>query len=80
MPKIISISLTSEEKDFLDNMELSPTALMKQKIMEMMTSTLSQRKRIQELEELYDKECQNSSRKSRFIVSKGLLEEFNGFN
>jgi hypothetical protein len=47
---VTSISLTSQEKEWLDDMELSPTALIKQKIMEMMTNSMAQRRRVLELE------------------------------
>lgn len=74
--KIISISLTAQEKEWLDDMEISPTALMKQKIMEMMTSSLVQRKRIKELEENVAKLQARVEDTYSFMKEKGVLDEY----
>ncbi len=50
MTKIISISLTDEEKGYLEDMELSPTALLKIKIQENMLGSLSLRRTIDKYE------------------------------
>lgn len=80
MTKILSISVTDEEKQWLDDMELSPTALIKQKISEMMTSSRAQSKRIRQLEDHVVKIGQLLERKGTFIAEKNLEEEFNKWN
>lgn len=78
--KIISISLTGQEKEWLDDMELSPTALMKQKISEMMTSSLVQRKRVKELEDTIERLTKRIESLSNYINKKGLYDEYLAFN
>lgn len=78
--KIVSISLTQQEKEWLDDMDLSPTALMKQKIGEMMTSSLAQRKRVKELEEVVERLNKRLEKVYQFIESKGLYNELEGYN
>lgn len=74
--KIISISLTAQEKEWLDDMEISPTALMKQKITEMMTSSIAQRKRIKELEEKIENFVKRIDGLYSFLEEKGLTDEY----
>lgn len=74
--KIISISLTAQEKEWLDDMDISPTALMKQKISEMMTSSLVQRKRIKELEEKVENFVKRIEDVYSFLEEKGLSDEY----
>lgn len=78
MAKIISISITEEEKQYLDDMELSPTALFKQKLLELMTSSRAQAKRIRQLEQDYEKLDKISMDRLKFIMDNGLIEKYNG--
>lgn len=75
MVKIISISLSDEEKAYLDDMEISPTALMKQKILELMTSSIAQRKRVKELETTVTKLAERLEQTYKYVESKGLSED-----
>lgn len=79
MAKIVSISMTEQEKEWLDDMEISPTALMKQKISEMMTSSLSQRKRIKDLEENIEKLVLRIEKMYQFMETKSILSEWESF-
>lgn len=47
MVKIISISLTETEKKFLDDMELSPTGLFKQKLKEVMENSYNYQNKLE---------------------------------
>lgn len=76
MSKIISISLTHQEKQWLEDMELSPTALIKQKITEMQVSTLAQRNRIKGLEANIQLMQNRVALLYKFIEEKKLFEEF----
>jgi hypothetical protein len=80
MGKIISISLTDEEKEWIDAMELSPTALMKFKIQESMLNSLGMRKQLKEQAEKIERLAQNIQKYATFLETKQLVEEFNGFN
>jgi len=80
MVKIISVSLTEDEKGWLEDMDISPTALIKQKISEMMTSSMSQRKRIMALEAEAASNELISQKRLKFIMDKGLTDEYNGTN
>lgn len=75
--QIISISLTATEKEFLEYMELSPTALMKQKISELMTSSMAQRKEIAHLRENIAKLQDRISSFNIYLDEKNLLEDYN---
>lgn len=55
MTKILSISVTDEERDFLDMYNISPTALMKTRIQEMMTSTIGERKKMAEMQQTIER-------------------------
>lgn len=80
MAKILSISVTAEEKQWLEDMNLSPTALIKQKIGEMQTASRAQRQRIVELERELEQTQEVSMKRLKFIIDKGLSEEYNGLN
>lgn len=53
--KIVSVSLTPQEKEFLDSMDISPTALIKQKIIEVMGGTLALRTEIKQKKDALEK-------------------------
>lgn len=76
MTKIISISLTDEEKQFLEDMELSPTALLKNKIQELQGGLMGARKRVAELEASIEKHSAYKQNLADFINKKGLMDEF----
>lgn len=72
---VTSISLTSQEKEWLDDMELSPTALLKQKISEMMTNSMAQRRRVAELEKNIEKLQNRLAFIYEFMEKEKVLEK-----
>lgn len=76
MTRIISISLTDEEKEWLDDMELSPTFLMKHAVAQMMGGTAQVKKRNKELSEKIEALAGKLGRALKVLAKHELMQEY----
>lgn len=80
MTKIISISITEEEKAFLELMDLSPTGLFKQRIEQVKRDSSNYQKKLLELEEIIRNQNKTINEQDLLIeeYSKKLADFKNG--
>jgi hypothetical protein len=77
MVKIISISLTDEEKAWIDFNNVSPTALFKQKLQDYMIDSAHYRNKIKELMEIIEIQKKESTGLIETIeIYKHLIENY----
>jgi len=76
MAKIISISLSEEDKKLLDVMQLSPSGLMKQKLFEVRENASNYQKLISEKDQAIERLLKLNRKLLEFVESKNLSDEF----
>lgn len=79
MTKILSISVADSEKEYLESMDLSPTALFKQKLSEIMASGRAQAKRVEALEINIQKLQDRIALFYRFLETEKMFEKYANF-
>lgn len=76
MANIISVSITSEQAEFLQEMDLSPSKLLQSRIDEILESNKVNVRQIQEKERKIAFLMETINKQRDFIEAKGLMNEF----
>ena len=76
MANIISVSITSEQAEFLQEMDLSPSKLLQSRIDEILESNKVNVRQIQEKERKISFLMETINKQRDFIEAKGLMNEF----
>ncbi len=79
MVRILSVSVSEEDKVMLDDMELSPSGLLKQKLGEVRQNSLNFKNRVLDLEQNIAKLQELSKQAYAFIERHGLSDEYQRF-
>jgi len=76
MSNIISVSITSEQASFIEEMDLSPSKLLQARIDEIQESNKVNVKQIQDRERKIAFLMETINKQRDFIEAKGLMNEF----
>ena len=82
MAVIISVSLTQEQKTFLDEMELSASSLLQSCIMDKIESNKVNARVVRDMQNRVNAIRENLEKMSKFINDQGLMDKWlqtNGF-
>lgn len=78
MATIISVSLSKEQKDFIDEMAISPSELLQRSINDLIESSKVSQKQVQDLTRKISFLQETINKQRDFIESNGLMEKFLG--
>lgn len=76
MAVVISVSITKEQKDFLDEMQVSPSELLQRSITDMIQSHKINREAVLELQRKLQVWIEMAQKQREFIEKRGILEEY----
>ena len=78
MATIISVSLSKEQKDFIDEMAISPSELLQRSINDLIESSKVSQKQVQELTRKIGFLQETINKQRDFLESNGLMDKFLG--
>jgi hypothetical protein len=78
MSTIISVSLSSKQKEFIDEMAISPSELIQRSIDDLIESSKVSQKQVQELSRRITSLQEVLNKQRDFIETNGLMDKFLG--
>lgn len=78
MATIISVSLSKEQKEFIDEMAISPSELLQRSINDLVESSKVSQKAVQEAQRKIQFLQETINKQRDFIETQGLMDKFLG--